>query len=123
MNADDPAIVVQRQLDAYNARDIEALLATYAIDARQFELGGTLLASGHAQMRPRMVARFAEPDLHAHLIQRMVAGNVVIDHEIVTRNFEEGKGALVLIAIYEVRYGKIQTQTVSFGEKQLTSNA
>lgn len=120
MNANDPAIVVQRQLNAYNARDVEALLATYAPDARQFDLGGGLLASGHTEMRPRMLARFAEPDLHAHLVQRMVAGNIVIDHEIVTRNFPEGRGTLVLIAIYDVRDGLIQTQTVSLGAKSLS---
>jgi hypothetical protein len=119
----EPAQVVQRQLDAYNARDIDALLATYATDAQQFLLGGAQLASGHAQMRARMLERFAEPDLHAHLIQRMVAGNVVVDHEIVTRNFPEGRGTLVLVAVYEVRDGKIQTQIVSLGAKQLDATA
>ena len=28
--------IVQQQLDAYNAKDIEALLATYAPDAEQY---------------------------------------------------------------------------------------
>ena len=37
-----PAEVVQRQLDAYNARDVEALLATYAPDATQHALHGGL---------------------------------------------------------------------------------
>jgi hypothetical protein len=120
VNANDPARVVQRQLDAYNARDIDALLATYASDAKQYELGGALLARGHDEMRPRFLLRFAEPDLHAHLVQRMVAGHLVIDHEIVTRNFPEGKGEILLVAIYEVREGKIQTQTVSFGEKTIS---
>jgi hypothetical protein len=32
-----PEAVVQRQLDAYNARDIDALLAIYAADAQMFE--------------------------------------------------------------------------------------
>ena len=49
MNA--PAAVVQRQLDAYNARDVDALLATYAADARQFEHPDKRLATGHAEMR------------------------------------------------------------------------
>ena len=31
-----PVTVVQTQLDAYNAKDIEALLATYAPDAEQY---------------------------------------------------------------------------------------
>jgi len=33
-----PEVVIQRQLDAYNAHDLEAWLATYAEDAQQFEL-------------------------------------------------------------------------------------
>jgi hypothetical protein len=120
MNHNDPALVIQRQLDAYNARDLDTLMATYAADAKQYEFPGTLLATGHSEIRPRMAARFAEPDLHAHLIQRTVALHVVIDHEIVTRNFPEGKGTLELIAMYEVRDGKIQSQSIALGEKRLT---
>jgi hypothetical protein len=120
MNHNDPALVVQRQLDAYNARDLDALMATYAADAKQYEFPGTLLATGHGEIRPRMAARFAEPDLHAHLIQRTVALNVVIDHEIVTRNFTEGRGTMELIAMYQVRDGKITSQSIVLGEKRLT---
>lgn len=32
-----PEVVVQRQLDAYNAKNLEAWLSTYAPDAKQFE--------------------------------------------------------------------------------------
>jgi hypothetical protein len=42
--------VVQAQLDAYNAKDIEALLRTYAPDAQHFTLHGGLLAQGHVEM-------------------------------------------------------------------------
>jgi hypothetical protein len=35
--------VVQQQLNAYNARDIDALLATYAEDAQLFEHPSTQL--------------------------------------------------------------------------------
>lgn len=35
-----PEVVVQRQLDAYNAKNLDAWLATYAPDARQFEPRG-----------------------------------------------------------------------------------
>lgn len=120
---DSPAAVVQRQLDAYNARDVDALLATYAPDARQYELGGNLLAGGHDAMRPRFAQRFEEPDLHARLVQRVVMGNLVIDHEVVTRNFPEGKGAIELVAIYEVVEGRIRTQTVQLGTKRIDSAA
>ena len=85
-----PALnIVQQQLDACNARDSDALLATYAPDARQYTLHGELLAHGHAQMRARFLTRFAEPDLHARLLTRNVMGHIVTDLELITRNFPE----------------------------------
>jgi len=84
MNA--PEQVVQRQLEAYNAKNIEAWLATYDTHAEQYELHGQRLARGHDEMRDRMQARFAEPDLHAQLLSRTVMGAVVVDHERITRN-------------------------------------
>jgi hypothetical protein len=63
--ANDSATVVQRQLDAYNARDVDALLAIYAPDAQMFEHPSKLLASGAAQLHERFTARFQEPNLHA----------------------------------------------------------
>ena len=114
-----PELVVQRQLDAYNARDIDALLATYAPDARQFEHPGKLLAAGAAEMRARMAQRFEEPNLHARLLQRVVMGNLVIDHEEVTRSFPEGTGRVDMVAIYEVIDGKIQSASVQVSNKSL----
>jgi hypothetical protein len=102
-----PELLVQQQLDAYNAHDVDALMETYADDAQQFEHPATLLASGTAQIRERFAARFQESNLHAQLINRIVCRNMVIDHEQVTRTFPEGPGKLELVAIYEVRNGKI----------------
>lgn len=103
-----PIAVVQAQLDAFNARDIDALMATYASDAEQYQLHGDLLARGHEQMRPRFLLRFQEPDLHARLISRTVMDNLVVDLEIITRNFPEGIGTLDMLCIYEVADGRIQ---------------
>lgn len=114
-----PEVVVQRQLDAYNAKDLEAWLATYAEDAQQFEHPAKLLASGRAQIRARSEARFSEPDLHARLIKRTVMGPVVIDHEDVTRNFPEGPGRIELVCIYVVEQGLIQTASFMFGPQVL----
>jgi hypothetical protein len=118
-----PESVVQRQLDAYNARDVNALMATYADDAQQFEHPATLLVSGAAQLRERITARFREPNLHARLIRRIVMGQVVIDHEEVSRTFPEGTGKIELVAIYEVRDGKISTARFLTGPKTLDSEA
>jgi putative hydrolase of HD superfamily len=114
-----PEEVVQRQLDAYNDRNLEAWLATYAMDARQFEFPATLLASGHAEIRARTVPRFKEPNLHARLLKRAVMGNIVVDHEEVTRTFPEGPGRIELVCIYDVRDGTIRAASFAFGAKVL----
>lgn len=103
----DPAAVVQRQLDAYNARDLDALLAIYADDAQTYEHPAKLLASGTRELRERFAVRFQEPNLHAALLQRTVMGHIVVDHERVTRTFPEGPGTVELMMIYEVRDGRI----------------
>ena len=114
-----PEQVVQRQLNAYNNLNLDAWLATYAPDARQYEHPATLLASGHEQIRARTAPRFQEPNLHARLIQRAVIGNLVVDYEQVTRSFPEGLGSVELTCIYEVRDGLIQTASFIFGKKTL----
>jgi putative hydrolase of HD superfamily len=111
--------VVQAQLDAYNAKDIDALLRTYAPDAEQFTLHGELLARGHEEMRPRYLARFAEPDLHARLLSRIVMGNTVTDLELITRNFPEGVGTVEMLCIYEVSEGRILRASFATGEKAI----
>jgi len=114
-----PEAVVQQQLDAYNAHDVEALLATYADEARLFEHPATLLASGQAQLRERFALRFQEPNLHAHLCRRIVMGHFVVDHEEVTRTFPEGAGTVELIATYEVLEGRIINAWFLTGPKRL----
>jgi hypothetical protein len=111
--------VVQRQLDAYNARNLDALLAIYADDARMYEHPATLLAEGSTALRERFAARFQEPNLHAKLLKRMVMGNYVVDHERVTRTFPEGPGSVEMVMTYEVRDGKIIKAWAIVGAKTL----
>jgi len=99
--------VVQRQLEAYNARDIESFMAVWSGDAQYFEHPSKLLANGAAEIRQRHLVRFKEPNLHGRLIKRMSVGNKVVDQEIVTRTFPEGTGHVDVIAIYEVIESKI----------------
>ncbi len=115
MNDPSPEAVVQRQFEAYNARDVEALLATYAADARQYEHPSTLLASGAEAIGRRMAERFRDPLLHARLLHRIVHGSLVIDHEEITRTLPEGPGTMRLVAMYEVREGRIANAWFLFG--------
>jgi hypothetical protein len=115
-----PAAVVQRQLDAYNAKDLDALLAIYAEDAEIYEHPDKLLAKGTAALRERYAVRFQEPNLHATLLHRIVAGDMVIDHERVTRTFPEGPGTIELTMIYEVKAGRIARAWTIAGPKALS---
>ncbi len=117
MQSKSPVAVVQAQLDAYNAKDIEALLAAYSPDAEQFVLHGERLARGHGEMRSRFLGRFAEPDLHARLLTRTVMAGLVVDLELITRNFPEGRGTVEMLCVYEVVEGLIHRASFATGEK------
>ena len=119
MEHTSPLAVVQAQLDAFNAKDIDALMRAYAPDAEQFALHGERLARGYEEIRPRYVARFAEPDLHARLLSRTVMGNFVTDLELITRNFAEGVGTLEMLCIYEVVDGRIRRASFAPGAMTL----
>lgn len=118
-SAPAPEAIVEAQLAAYNARDLDAFLATYAEDAELFEYPSKLLARGVPQLRERYAARFAEPNLHAVVTRRIAMGDFLIDHETVTRTFPEGTGTQEAIAIYEVQGARIARVWFIFGAKTL----
>jgi hypothetical protein len=103
-----PEEPVQRQLDAYNARNLARFVAEYAPDVRVFRPPGTEpVISGQAALSDYYAAnRFSLPDLHAQLVARMVLGNKVVDHE---RISGIGEGIVELVAVYEVVAGRIQS--------------
>ena len=110
---------VQQQLEAYNARDIDAFMLWWADDCEYFAFPSTLLAGSAAEIRERHVQRFKEPDLHGTLLSRITVGNVVVDHETVARNFPEGKGEVDVICIYEVENGRIAKAWFKMGEPRI----
>jgi hypothetical protein len=99
---DDP---VQAQVEAYNARDVEAFVACYADDVVISDGSATVLMTGRAQLRAAYGPMFdAHPDLRAEIVHRISAGGWTVDHERVTR---EGRQLEVLVA-YQVAAGVIQ---------------
>lgn len=123
MTDTSPSGVVQTQLQAYNAKNIEALLRTYAPQAEHRSIHGELLARGHDELRARFMARFAEPDLHARLVSRIAVSNFVTDAEIITRNFPQGRGTLDMLCIYEVQDGLIQRAWFAQGKQVIQPGA
>lgn len=119
--APTPVEVVERQLAAYNAKDLDAFMAFYAPDAELIELPDKPLAKSAAAMRERYRQRFADPILHCTIANRIVIGNKVIDHERIRRTWPEGPGTWEAVAIYEVRGALVQRVWFIFGEKAVDS--
>lgn len=122
-NSATPEAVVQAQLDAYNAHDVNALVAIYADDVEQYAHPATLLARGSAQLRTRFETRFASAKPQAKLRQRIVSGNTVIDHETVRTATPDGSSDTELVAIYEVNGARIAKAWFIFGATTVTAAA
>src|SRR5215470_6467015 len=82
--------LIDRQLAAYNAHDLEAFLATYSPDIELYEFPDKPILKGMAAMRERYKQRLADPILHATIPDRTVIGNRIIDHELIRRTWPEG---------------------------------
>ena len=102
-----PVDLVQQQLNAYNAHDLDAFLFPYADDVEIYSTSGKLMMKGKEEMRKTYQFITRTPHLYCRLINRIVSGNTVIDHEeIWTRpeptNLQYG------VAIYVIEKGKIK---------------
>jgi imidazolonepropionase-like amidohydrolase len=105
---DSAADVVQRQVNAFNAHNLDALLATYAEDVKLYDFPDQLLATGRAALRAHYEKQLG-PDSKAHweIRKRLVAGNVIID-EVRWTGRADGKNSEG-VGIYQVRNGLIQS--------------
>ena len=101
-----PEAVVQRQVDAYNVRDLARFIAEYSDDIRIFRLPASVpaLCDKAALAGFYSTQRFNLAGLHAEIVNRMVFGNKVIDHERITGVREQ---PFEVAAVYEVIDGRI----------------
>lgn len=100
-----PAALAQQQLNAYNARNIDAFLDAYSEDVEVYGFPADLKFTGKSKMRTMYGELFARsPGLHCKLVNRMVLGNTVIDEESVSGIQEAPVRA---VAIYTVENEKI----------------
>lgn len=97
-------MVVQRQVNAYNARNINAFLNTYADDIELYDPSDKLMSKGKDAMRKTYEPMFQEvTNLHCQIVNRIKLNNTIIDHERV----RFGKQFIEAVAMYEVKAGKI----------------
>jgi hypothetical protein len=104
-----PPEVVQRQLDCYNQRQLDAFCECFAEDATIFDLGAaTPSYCGKAAIRERYRQLFdSSPALHCRLMNRVALGHVVVDHEHITGRMGS-PDLFEIVAIYEVEGGLIR---------------
>ena len=102
-----PAEIVQRQVDAYNARNFAEFVATYSERIRIFRMPlPEPLVSGKEELEALYATRvFNNATLRAEILSRIVMGNKVVDHERIRGTDESHVEA---VAIYEVSDGLIQ---------------
>jgi len=98
--------IVQAQLDAYNAQDLDAYCGYFADDIVVADLNGKVSTQGIEAYRTRYAGTFAQfPQNKAELLNRIVVGNTVVDHERVVRA-PDGE-SFEVIAIYTLAGDKI----------------
>jgi imidazolonepropionase-like amidohydrolase len=98
--------LVQKQINAYNARNVEAFLEPYADDAEIYTFPDKPEGKGKEAMRKLYAAIFAKaPNLHCEIIGRIIQGNTVIDQESISGL---GKTKMTGTVIYQFENNKIK---------------
>lgn len=101
--------IVQQQLEAYNARNVDEFMAVFHQDIEIWTLGSeSPSAVGWEKVKAIYQELFEQsPELHSKLLNRSVIGNRVIDYERISGR-KGSKEDLFLVMIYEVEEGKIR---------------
>jgi hypothetical protein len=100
-NAVSAVDVVQRQVEAYNARDLDRFVSAYSETIAIFRMPSTEpIISGKVELAKfYSTQRFNLPGLHAEIVNRIALGNKVIDHE---RILGIRDTPIEIAAVYEV---------------------
>lgn len=103
---------VQSQTDAYNRRDLDALLAGLADDYESWEVGAdgpNCRARGREQVGQALAAMFAASGYARSSVEDVRAyGNVAVAIEVDTFQTAEGERTMRSLGIYEFRDGELR---------------
>ena len=102
---------VQRQLDAYDAHDLERFVAEYTDDVRVFRLPAPSRSSPGKPAFASTRRRTGSTCLAACLVvNRMVSGNIVVDHEAITGLPGGPSSAVAVYDVVDGRSGRVRTR-------------
>lgn len=95
--------VVQQNINAYNQRDIAGFMACVSDEIKLFSLGESEPSlNGKAEIEAFYAELFEQsPTLHSEILNRIVIGNTVIDHESISGRLGSD-GIVELVLVYEV---------------------
>jgi hypothetical protein len=101
--------VVDRQIAAFRARDLERFLECYATDIKVRDFDGNVLMDGPEAMRGQYGPLFRDStQLSVQIPRRIEAGEYVVDEEEITGFVLAGfPPAMHAVVIYRVRDGLI----------------
>jgi hypothetical protein len=101
--------VVDAQIEAFRARDVEQFLSHYADDASVVMFDGAAMFGSKDVMREQYGKLFADsPDLQVSIANRITAGEFVIDEEHLSGfHYGDMPADLTSVAVYRVTNGKI----------------
>jgi CubicO group peptidase (beta-lactamase class C family) len=105
-NNNSPTTLVENQLIAYNTKNLEEFLQPYSQNVEVFDFPSNKSGSGIEFLKENYLEIFnASPNLHCEILNRMVLGNIIIDHERVSglKNLEPFEA----VAIYKIENNKI----------------
>lgn len=105
----DTTDLVDRQIAAYQERDLDAFLTFYAKDVRIRQFDGSIVADGTDGLRSFYEPLFRDsPQLKARILHRITADDYVIDEEETTGvNVPGYPDTMHAVVIYQVKDGLI----------------
>ncbi len=104
--------IVEKNLKAYNNRDINGFMASFSPDIALYNLGDSKPSiSGFESIKSFYKKVFdASPKLHSTILKRIVYDNKVIDHERIVGRVGADK-PVEIVLIYEIKANKIAKLT------------
>jgi len=102
-----PEEIVQKQVEAYNTRDIDLFTSCHHPEVELYNLGEKQpFVMGREALRSRYKDLFDQsPTLHSEVTDRLVLNDTVIDKEIISGR--AGVDRTDYIAIYQIKEGLI----------------
>lgn len=101
-----PEAVVQKQLRAYNTRDIDTFLSCFSDEVEVYAFPDQLMYKGKEKMRSNYEGFFTNtPYLYCELVDRTVNGNKVKDEVRITRI--KGTKPMKATIMYQIEDGLI----------------